>query len=284
MKRLKMILNHEEVPLLEEELYLYDISGLETHSSEDPIYQEMDWHEDEKLVPEHEEEAYILVYAPKEVLDQIVKDFPDKKTEYEEIEEINWNKKWEESFTGIKVDDIFVRPPWVEPDDEALDIIIEPGMAFGTGTHETTMGMLKAMKKYMPEGARVLDMGTGSGVLAITSMKLGASSAVGIEIDELAIKNARHNGELNEVDVDFQLASNTKGMNLDVNFILANILPEVLKPLKEEFDALLKPEDLLLLSGIIHRRVDEMLRHYEGYTHVETYEEGEWSTLVLQKN
>ena len=233
-----MILNHDEVALLEEELYLYDVSGLETHSSEDPIYQEMDWHEDEKLVPEHEEEAYILVYAPNEVLDQIVKDFPDKKTEYEEIEEINWNKKWEESFTGIKVDDIFVRPPWVEPDDEALDIIIEPGMAFGTGTHETTMGMLKAMKKYMPEGARVLDMGTGSGVLAITSMKLGASSAVGIEIDELAIKNARHNGELNEVDVDFQLASNTKGMNLDVNFILANILPEVLKPLKEEFDAL----------------------------------------------
>lgn len=270
--------------MMEEALYVYDISGLETISSEDPIYQEMNWYEDEKYVPEHQDHASIIVYGPRAVLERIRGDFSHYDTEYQEIEEINWNKKWEESFTGIQVGFVFIRPPWIEPKEDHLDVIIEPGMAFGTGSHETTMGVLKAMRKYLPHGASVLDMGTGSGVLAITSLLLGAERAIGIDIDELALKNARHNAVLNSVEVDFREASDAKGVTGEVNFILANILPEVLKPLKEDFDAILDQGEILVLSGIINRRADEMIRHYEGYTLVETFVEGEWSTMVLYKD
>ena len=165
---------------------------------------------------------------------------------------------WKERFQPIEVGARFlIQPAWIEIQDESrIPILIDPGMAFGTGVHPTTQLTLQLLEKQLGSEMIVLDMGSGSGVLSFAAEKLGAQSITAIEVDAQAVENAKHNGKLNHSKVHFQVGSLTeakkerpeKGFDL----LMANILATILIQLLEEGLAeLLGKDGQIIFSGIL---------------------------------
>ena len=123
----------------------------------------------------------------------------------DETEDVDWVNNWKEFFHPFTVDDILIKPTWEEIPEEHKDkllISIDPGTAFGTGTHETTQLCIRQIRKYLKPGMKVLDVGTGSGILGITALKLGASEVVGTDLDECAVTAAAENAEVNGISAE----------------------------------------------------------------------------------
>ncbi|RUM32436.1 MAG: 50S ribosomal protein L11 methyltransferase, partial [Aquifex sp.] len=189
-----------------------------------------------------EEEFYELVYS-KNLSVEILKREEGSVTfaTYEEVkgltpvkvEEVkeNW-ESWKERFKAIEIDDFVILPPWKKP------VFIKPGLAFGTGLHPTTQLCIKALKKYVGKGFSVLDVGTGSGILAVISKLLGAGRVLGIDISEDAIRECRENAELNKVDVEC-LKAQPKDIKESFDLVVANleihIFERVLKDILPKF-------------------------------------------------
>lgn len=289
MKRLTMYLDQTAVAMMEEHLNIYDISGLQIINDQDCAFSEMDWYEDERFEPEALECAVIHVYASDEVLQEILDDFQadSVKVELEEIEDTNWNAKWAESYKGFAVgENLWIMPPWEEAPEHRISIKIEPGMAFGTGTHETTRGCLQALEFYLIEEDEVIDVGSGSGILSIAAIKLGASHVTAVELDETALQNAALNRSLNDIETEItQLSGDlTASIQEPADLMVANILPEVLTRLAARAAALVKPGGILILSGILLMRTEALTAVYvPQFRLLETITIGEWNTLVFQR-
>ncbi len=200
----------------------------------------------------------------------------------------DWNEEWKKYFRPIKVTSrIWVAPPWHLPPrrKEEICLIVDPQMAFGTGSHESTQLMIRAMEKYMPPHARVLDVGTGSGILAILARKLHARQVFACDIEPEAIENARHNADLNDVhDITFQCGELPMIFAANFDVILANINLGVLLDLIPDLANKLKPQGVLILSGILI--VDEQSMLQAAVNHfmcIERFEKREWLALVLEK-
>ena len=286
MKYLVISTKSQHAQRLEEELALFDIEGVEILNPQDSIYYQSLWDEDEAPSVELGNEAIFKIFGSKEELDRIVENYKELilKWDFEELIEKDWNEIWASQFKGIEVAGLFVRPPWLEARAGLMDVIIEPGMAFGTGSHETTILCIGALLDFLKEGATVYDVGTGSGILAIVAMLQGAGYVKGIEIDEMALENARLNRELNSVDVDFSQGDLLKGLDRKADLIVANILPTILKNMKEDALELLVEGGHLILSGILDKRVDEVLDDYsQGLKLVDNRSMGQWHVLILEK-
>ncbi|MCB9536418.1 MAG: 50S ribosomal protein L11 methyltransferase [Myxococcales bacterium] len=161
-------------------------------------------------------------------------------------------------------------------------MIIEPGMAFGTGTHETTRGVMRALDAHLPAApATLLDVGCGSAILSIAAARLG-HRAVGVEIDPVAVDNARHNLRLNGVEDRVELhVGSADAVEGRFPIVVANILAHILielAPLIIE-----RTGDVLVLSGMLHGQVDAVRAAYAGLDEVERFEEGPWTVLVLRR-
>lgn len=177
------------------------------------------------------------------------------------IEEKNWNAEWEKTIQPIRVTDrIVITPTWnkYQPTHDELVLTIDPKMSFGTGYHETTRLVLKLMEKYVHDGMRLLDVGTGTGVLAIAAIKLGAASAVGVDNDQWSYENARENVQLNHVEekVEIFLGELSSVPSQRFDMIVANIQRNVIEPLLPAMKAKLKPNGVMILSGLLN--VDEV--------------------------
>lgn len=213
------------------------------------------------------EEGLFGAYAPKET----IKECHDEVVEmleaegfidyyFEDIEIENWNAKWESNFKEVDVDGkVLIRAPHhtSHTNYNGLEIIIQPKMSFGTGHHATTQLMVKSLLATNLQGKRVLDMGSGTGVLAIVAAKLGAESVVAVEIDEMAEESVRENIELNGV-VDkvksiWGDASSIVGMEFDI--ILANINRNILLADMERYVATLAQEGEIVLSGFLEEDI-----------------------------
>ena len=175
------------------------------------------------------------------------------------IENRNWNKEWESNFHPVIIDRASANIPWVavraafhEPIKNAEhEIIITPKMSFGTGHHATTFMMMKMMSEIDFKEKKVLDFGTGTGILAILAEKLGSSKIVGIDIDEQSIENARENFDLNQcANIELKLSSSADG-DQHFDMILANIIKKVIVDNLNAFAKQLKPNGILLLSGLL---------------------------------
>lgn len=272
--------------VLEEELASYNIDGVEILNPQDRMYYESIWEEDEAPGIPLGKEALFKIYGDKNTLQEIIQHFSGLilQHHYESSEEKDWNELWALQFTGIQAGNIFVRPPWIDKKEGYIDIIIEPGMAFGTGSHETTILSLVALSDYLKPQAYVYDVGTGSGILAILAKKLGAQFVQGIEIDEKALENARLNAQLNQVDIFFSQGDLLKNCDKKADLIVANILPPILKRMKEDAYHLLKAGGILLLSGILGKRVEEIMEVYdEGFLLKENRSLDQWHVLILEK-
>ena len=188
---------------------------------------------------------------------------------FEDIEIENWNAKWESNFKEVEVDDkVLIRAPYHKsrPNYSGLDIIIQPKMSFGTGHHATTQLMVKSLLASNLKGKRVLDMGSGTGVLAIVAAKLGAESVVAVEIDEMAEESVRENIELNgvadKVTSIWGDASAIEGMQFDI--ILANINRNILLADMEAYVNTLGEEGEIVLSGFLEEDVAILLEKGES--------------------
>ena len=200
------------------------------------------------------------------------------------VEEADWANAWKEFYKPFRVGRrLLVTPPWEHPElaPDDIPLVIDPGMAFGTGSHPTTQLCLVALEDYVKPNARVADIGTGSGILAIAAAKLGASPVAANDNDPLAVRIARENAVANGVEVEVTDAL-PRGQ---YDVVVANILADVIIGLSAELNALLTPGGILLASGIIDTREADVRRALEGtgLTHLETRRQTEWVALVFRQ-
>lgn len=206
----------------------------------------------------------------------------------ETIAEQNWNAVWESDFHPIEVGDkCRIRAPFHASRDVQYEIIVAPKMSFGTGHHETTWLMMKQMLDLEIAGKSVLDMGTGTGVLAILAAKMGAAEVVAIDNDSHAFENAIENVALNQpvdIAVEKGAADQINGRTFQV--ILANINKNVLLHDMQTFTDALEKEGKLLLSGFFESDVTDLVRKAEtcGLRLHRKSEKNHWAVLELQKN
>lgn len=207
---------------------------------------------------------------------------------YAEKENEDWSKKWKEKWDVTHVSDrITVVPDWIEYAPQRRDEVIiklEPGCAFGTGTHSTTQLCMKAIEKYMPDNADIADIGMGSGILAICAKKSGAKYAYGCDNDETVIDVAKENAIKNNVECVFELNTADK-ITKQFDFVLANILHNILAEIMGDLKAIMKDGAYMVLSGILDEKksvvLDAIKKH--NLELVEEMHQNQWVALVVKK-
>lgn len=206
-----------------------------------------------------------------------------------EIVNQNWNEEWEKSIKPIHVSDrIVITPSW-HPIEEKNKIIItiDPKMTFGTGYHETTRLMLRLMEQYVQPKSTVLDVGTGTGVLAIASVKLGAKHAIGIDIDEWTRTNGNENVERNQVSqqVDIRIGSLDVVHEQTFDLILANIIRNTILELMDSMIAKLSPGGTMLLSGLLATDQEpiEKALNERNFSVATVLQENEWIAIAARR-
>lgn len=172
----------------------------------------------------------------------------------------NWKQYFQPSPVGEK---LLIRPTWRKNFDPKGRIVInlDPGLAFGTGTHETTRLCLEVLEKIVKEDTTVLDVGCGSGILGIASLLLGGKSAVGVDIDPMAVKTAKENAVLNNVEDKFTAIEGnfTEKVSGKFDIVVANIVADAIIFLSQGVKTFMKEDSLYIMSGIIDTRVDEVI-------------------------
>lgn len=216
----------------------------------------------------------------------------------DETEDIDWINNWKQYFHQFYIDDILVIPSWEDvkaEDRDRMVLHIDPGTAFGTGMHETTQLCVRQLRKYMTPGARLLDVGTGSGILSILSLMFGAGHAVGTDLDPCAVEAVAANSETNGIDPSrFEMLTGNIITDQEVrdrvgygcyDIVAANILAEVLVPLTPVIVDQLKPGGIYITSGIIDDREEAVAEAVKaaGLKVLEVNRQGEWVNVTAQK-
>ena len=265
-----------------------------------------------KLIISNEEEPV----TPEEVLTRMREEL-DSLRQYSDIgegtvtvsvtEDIDWRDNWKQYFHKFTIDDVLVLPSWEEMGEEdqksaAYVLHMDPGAAFGTGLHETTKLAVRALRRVIDSkkagreagGLSVLDIGTGSGVLSILSLMFGADFAVGVDLDPLACSAAIENRDRNgysgkEMDVfqgdlirDEAFRAKISGVTSGYSIVVANILPNVLLPLTPVVPSLMEEKGVLIYSGILISKADEVILALSqaGFSLQDREELGEWCALT----
>ncbi len=207
------------------------------------------------------------------------------------FEEKNWNEEWEKSLNIIQVTDkIVIKPSFINYDKKKEEIVItiDPKMSFGTGEHQTTRLVIQLLETYARPGMKILDSGTGTGILAIAAVKLGASRVIGFDTDELCYENAEENCKINSVSDQVEIRIGDINIIPENNFdlILANIQKNILLDLSGDFSKKLCSKGVILLSGLLKEDEKDIIKDYisKGFRHLETRQIDEWIAICLVKN
>lgn len=209
---------------------------------------------------------------------------------YETIKEEDWANNWKKYYKPKRIGNkIVIKPMWEEYKEKENDIVIEldPGMAFGTGEHETTKMCIEALEKYVKPDSNVFDVGCGSGILAIAAAKLGAKKAIGVDLDPVAVESAKENVGLNNLDnIEILEGNLIEVIDEKADIVVANILAEIICILTEDVSRVLNPGGLFITSGIIHERVDMVCKKLEScnFTVETVNKDGEWNCIVAKLN
>ncbi|WP_369433839.1 50S ribosomal protein L11 methyltransferase [Psychromonas sp. MME1] len=201
----------------------------------------------------------------------------------EQLEDKDWEREWMENFHPMQFGErLWICPSWKPvPDPSAVNVMLDPGLAFGTGTHPTTALCLKWLDAQNLQDKVVIDFGCGSGILAIAALKLGAKRVIGIDIDHQAITASRDNAERNNVSDQLELylpGDMPEGLLADV--LVANILAGPLRELSTNIEALVKDNGLLALSGILQQQADELIDVYGKWFSMDKAEiKEDWARL-----
>ena len=198
-----------------------------------------------------------------------------------------WLYKWQEYFRPARIGErIVVKPGWEEYEPEEGDLVIEmdPGMAFGSGLHETTSMCIKALEKYTREGAKVLDVGSGTGILAMAAVMLGAENALGIDIDDEAVRVGAENVARNGLEdrVSVRKGDLMAGVDYDADIIVANLMADLVIKLAPAAAAQLKSGGIFITSGILDIKEEAVTEAVSqaGFDIIEVLADGEWRAVV----
>ncbi len=249
---------------------------------------------------EGEDQGTILMKVRKEL--EEMRDFLDVgecTIEESQTEDVDWVNNWKQYFHQFYIDDILVIPSWEEVKVEDLDrtvLHIDPGTAFGTGMHETTQLCVRQLRKYMTPGARLLDVGTGSGILGMLALKFGAGYSAGTDLDPCAIDATHENMEVNGISseqyevmigniIDDQAVQDAVGYER-YDVVAANILAEVLVPLTPVIVRQMKTGGIYITSGIIDGKETAVAEAVKaaGLEVLEVNRQGEWVSVTARKN
>ncbi len=274
-------------------IYIEDYSALE-QEVEDIAHIDLI---DEDLLKKDRSKAFVHIYLEPDVLPNEAVAFLSERYKSEGIEhtiellscvEEDWRNNWKKYFKPLVVGkNLLIRPSWYENYDANGRTVlnIDPGLAFGTGGHETTKLCLEMCEKYMQKGDSVLDVGCGSGILGIASLLLGAKEAVGVDIDEKAVDTARDNAEINGVSDRFTAicGSFTEKVEGKYDIVLANIVADAIMFLSKGIKDFMKPDAVYVMSGIIDTRADEVKSSVSQYFDIiEEHTDGGWVCLAAK--
>ncbi len=280
-------------------IYIEDYSNLEAEALEIAHIDLID----EELLKKDRSKAVIHVYISPEENPAEAVSFLEERYQAEKVpHEItcascvkeDWINNWKKYFKPIPVGKkLLIRPVWEEEFDSmgrtVLDL--EPGLAFGTGTHETTRLCLELLENYITPGCDFLDMGCGSGILSVAALLLGAKSAVGVDIDPLAVKTAVENAKTNGVEERFtgicgnltEKVAGNSAVPQKYRVVAANIVADIVIQLSKDAPNFLEKDSVYIVSGIIDSRERDVLNALAGaFTVIERKEERGWVAMVLK--
>ncbi|MBR5930851.1 MAG: 50S ribosomal protein L11 methyltransferase [Lachnospiraceae bacterium] len=217
----------------------------------------------------------------------------------EKLDSADWENNWKEYFKPFRVDQIQIVPTWEEIPEDAGDIVIriDPGMAFGTGTHETTRLCLRGLLANLSENDKVLDLGCGSGILGICALKLGADAVTSVDIDEQAVRVAKENYEVNGIDPETQHffignAVSDEDLKQQIlsqgpfEVVVVNILADVIAEMMPSLDQYLVPGGKLITSGILDSKeqlIKDSIAANPALEYEETEADGDWVRITARK-
>jgi ribosomal protein L11 methyltransferase len=214
---------------------------------------------------------------------------------FKPVGEVDWAEAWKQHYKPVPIGErLIIVPAWLEsPDEERIPIRIDPGMAFGTGTHPTTQLVLELLEAYIPQGGNLLDIGCGSGILSIAALKLGAARAFGVDVEAEAMpaaqKNAANNGVADQLEIALGSVDEIKAGFFEIRqapLVLANILAHILMGLLDAgIGDLVAPEGVLILSGILEEQIEEMLSKIDehGLQVIEERQIDDWVAFVVSR-
>ncbi len=207
-----------------------------------------------------------------------------------EVEDKDWNSEWKKYFKPVKIgNSIIIKPTWEEYSDKKDDIIIniDPGLAFGTGTHETTSMCIEEIEKHIKNSDIVLDIGTGTGILAIAAAKLGAQNVIGIDVDENCVRTAKENVKHNQENAKVKII---KGNLLDsiseeADVVIANIIADIIIDITNYIGNYLKKDGIFISSGILVDKLEEVENSLlnNEFDILHTAQKGEWACITAKK-
>lgn len=246
----------------------------------------------------HVEEMLQKVEKGLDELSQFI-DLGERTIQMSETEDTDWINNWKQYFKPFTVDDILIKPTWEETPEEHKDkllIQIDPGTAFGTGMHETTQLCIRQLKKYVTLDSRILDVGTGSGILGIAALKMGAKEVWGTDLDENAVAAVRENLESNSISqerfhviqgniIDDQAIQDWAGYEA-YDIVVANILAPVIILLQKEIPVHLKQGGIFITSGIINLKEEDVKQAFAANDQFEVLEitrQGEWVSITARR-
>ena len=276
-------------------IYIEDYTNLE-QTVEDIAHIDLI---DEDLLKKDRNRAYVHIYLEPDVSPAEAVAFLSERYGAEgiahEIElldcaEEDWRNNWKKYFSPLAVgNNIMIVPSWFEDVDTQgrIPLSIDPGLAFGTGGHETTRLCLEMCEKYMKKGDSVLDVGCGSGILGIAALLMGASEATGVDIDETTVRTAAENAELNGVADRFTAicGSFTEKVEGKFDIVLANIVADAIIFLSKGVSGFMKDDAVYIMSGIIDTRADEVKAEVSKYFDIiEEHLDGGWVCLAAVKS
>ncbi|WPC42512.1 50S ribosomal protein L11 methyltransferase [Clostridium sp. JS66] len=287
-------------------LYNTEVKGVSIEDPEDIEFKKKhpgDWdYFDESLLNVKEGAIIKGYYKQNEKLDGYLRYIKDSINDLEKfgidkgkglitvckVNEEDWENNWKKYYKPTKVGErVVVKPIWEEysKKDDELVVELDPGMAFGTGTHETTRMCIKALEKYVKPESKVFDIGTGSGILAITAAKLKSKEVIGVDLDPVAVKSASENVKYNDVDNIKILHGNLmEVVQGKADIVVANIIADVIIFLTDGVKDFIVPGGRFICSGIILDRKDDVVSKLEssGFNIEEVNVDGEWVCIVAK--
>ncbi|MBQ6708939.1 MAG: 50S ribosomal protein L11 methyltransferase [Clostridia bacterium] len=275
-------------------IYIEDYSNLEDEALEIAHIDLID----EDLLKKDRTKAIIHIYISPEENPAEATAFLEERFKSENIEYTigttlckneDWENNWKAYFKPMNIGNkLLIKPVWYDDiDTDRVVLNIEPGLAFGSGTHQTTRLCLETLENYITDGCEVLDVGCGSGILSVASLLLGADSAIGVDIDKLAVKTAKDNGTLNnysEPELTFKEGNLTDKIDGKFDVVVANIVADIIIKLSSDIQKYMKPDGYFITSGIIDMREDEILNAFNenNFEVIDRHEDGGWLCFVCK--
>lgn len=293
--KLEISTNYENSDLVENILYNYGEFSFEKEDNRFEMFENIEGHWDyiDEKYFDNSDKVVFRVYSQddKTSFKDIKKEVEDRELGeaiLSEIDDEDWRNNWKSFYKTIEIGKrIVIKPKWEEYENKDNRIVIEldPGMAFGTGGHETTRLCLEAIEKNLKGNDSVLDMGCGSGILSIASKKLGAGKVLGADYDKKAVEISIENAESEGVDVEYRYSDLFSNIDETYDLIIANIIAEIVVKLVDELDNYLNEDGIFIASGILEEKshlVEESLVK-NNFEILEKNSENEWVVIIARR-